>query len=104
MFLVRGGKSRGKVKPFNDAMGDPSSLKTRLEICGCEFFIENCSEIIEIAEIAEILVIAKFGHKSKWGVGLILLSIKIFEHLANQVKCLFDQNFIPDFSLISRLY
>ena len=57
MFLVRGGKSRGKVKPFNDAMSDPTSLKTRLEICGCEFFIENCSEIIEIAEIAEILVI-----------------------------------------------
>lgn len=44
---------------FNNAMGDPSSLKTCLEICVYEFVIENCSEIIEI------LAIAKFDHKSK---------------------------------------
>ena len=94
VFLVRGGKSRGRAKPFNDAMGDPSSLKTRLEICAYEFFIENCSEI---AEIAEILAIAKFGHKSKWGVGLVLLLTKMVGHLANQMRCLFDQNFIPNF-------
>ena len=55
VFLVRGGKSRGRAKPFNDSMGNLLSLKTRLETCAQEFFIENGYEITEIAEIAEIL-------------------------------------------------
>jgi hypothetical protein len=69
-------------------MGDPSSLKTRLETCAHEFFIENCSKI---TEIAEILAIAKFDHKSKWGWGRPGTFV-VGSRQSGEV-----QNFIPDF-------
>ena len=51
VFLVRGGKSRGRAKPFNDAMGDPSSLKTRLEICAYELlkFLPLPNSVIKVS-------------------------------------------------------